>query len=139
MAPRIWRHGSRSRRAALELARLEHAKGCHSFAGRDRGERRRANEDALLRCRKHLNVLAVNIDGTRQGLALFDPITELRQSEKKTAAFGADAQEIPHHVICFGWDACSVDHAKSNQTIANAAHAFRDYLRLKTTSFADLK
>src|SRR5262245_17800082 len=90
---------------------LEHTQGCHSFARRDRGEGRGANEHALLRCCKYLDVPAVDIDGTGQELPLFDSLAELRQGEEKTTAFGADAEEIPHHVICFGRDACSVDHA----------------------------
>src|SRR5262245_39642544 len=124
---------------AGSLLFLEHTQGCHSFARRDGGERSGANEHAFLRCGKHFDVVAVDIYGTRQELPLFDTLAEFRQSEEKTAALGADAEEIPHHVICFGCDACSVDHAQSDQTVANAAHAFGDYFRLKSTSFADFK
>src|SRR5262245_48759268 len=120
-------------------SRLEHAQGCHSFARRDCGERRGANKDALLRCRKHFDVLAMDIDGARQELPRFDSLAEPRQSDENTAAVRSHAEDIPHHVVCFGCDACSVDHAKPDQTVANAAHAFCDYLRLKAPSLADLK
>src|SRR6516162_3198269 len=90
---------------------LEHTQGCHSFARRDRGERRGANEYALPRCRKHLDVLSVDIKGTRQRLPLCASLAEVRQREEKTTAFGADAEEIPHHVIDFRRNTCSLDHA----------------------------
>src|SRR5262245_36063027 len=96
--------------AAVALL-LEYTQGCHSFARRDRGEGGGANEHALLRCREQFDVSAVNIDSAGQELPLFDWLAELRQCEEQTTAFGADAEEIPQHVICLGRDACSVDHA----------------------------
>ena len=61
---------------------LEHTQGCHSFTRRDRGECRRANEHTFLRCRKQFDVLAVDIDGTRQELPIFDSLAKFRQSEE---------------------------------------------------------
>src|SRR6476646_10145038 len=81
----------------------------------------------------------MNVNCARQCLSFFDWLAKPCEREKKTSALCANADKISHHIVRGRRLGRAGNHAETDQTVTDAAHALSDNVRLQATTLPDLE